>query len=704
MSGEVSLKPLFKPRSVALVGASDRNPWCGLALQNLLATGFDGPVHLINKSGSQALGRATVTSCAAIGAPVDAAFIAVPAAALGEAIEDLAAGGIRYGVVVTSGFAELGGEGAAEQDRLFARAAELGVTLFGPNSLGFLNFADGSALGPLPMPQSIIDGGRVAIISQSGATTHAIQEYAARQGIGVAYAVALGNEAQVDLAQTIEFMIDDDRVSAIAVYAETIRNPDRFIAACERALELAKPILVLKVGAGEVAASVAQAHTGALVGDDRIFDAVCRRHGVIRVRSLEQMMNTAHLLTYTGVMDPRPVAALSMSGGACGMIADLLEAADVPFAPLSAATRERLKAILPAYGTPNNPLDITGAAMADQTIYPRSIEALGTDPDIGLILCIQDLPMSEEERSPLVRMVSEQVAEGFAAVSQKALLIGQTARQVTAFGRDYAASLGIPFVGFSMYEIAQAIGAGRRWSARVREGRAAVAPRTAPTPLDTRPMSERATLDYLASCGVPVIPARVVNSAEAAKAAAQDLGGKLAMKILSPDIAHKTDVGGVALDVCGQDQAAAAYASILASVAAAKPDARVEGVIVSPMRDRDVELFVGIARDPDWGLALAVGLGGIWVELLSDVSLRTLPVTPADVIEMLGELKAGKLLDGYRGRPAVDREAVAHVIARIGDAALALGPDLVSLEINPLNSGPSGIEALDGLVIWKPQS
>ena len=697
MSDRDALKPLFAPKSVALIGASDRNPWCGLVLLSLDTMGFAGKVHLINKSGKPALGRETVASCSALGAPVDAAFIAVPSAALEEALQDMAAAGIRHGVVVTSGFSEVGAEGAAEQIRVFAMARELGLELLGPNSLGVMNCVDGVALTAIPVPSPLISGGRIGLISQSGATSSNLQEYAARQGIGFSHSVSLGNEAMIDLSRIIDFMLDDEATRAIAVYAEAIRDGAAFVRACDRALLAGKPIVMLKVGVGELAAQVAQAHTGALVGDDRIFDAVCRRDGVIRVRSLEQLILTADLLAHTGVLDPRPIAAMSISGGACGMVADMGEAAAVPFARLGPATVERLQAILPDYGVANNPLDITGGAMADVTMFGRAIDALDADPEVGLILCIHEVPQTERQASPLSTKMTAEIGAALSRAATPGLVIQQSSKPSGEFGRKLATDSGVPYVTSSLAEIVKAIGCGRTWSDSVRRRRTGDRVARSAAPASARPVGERQTLEYLATRGVPVIPAKIARSAAEASSAAT--GGPVALKILSPDIAHKTEIGGVLLG-CSGDGVATGYERIMANVAAARSDARIEGVLVSPMRERQAEMFVGVARDPTWGLALALGLGGIWVELLGDVSLRLLPLVPDDVLQMLGELKGARLLDGYRGSPAVDRHELARIVAAIGDAAFALGPELVSLEINPLNIGPAGIEALDALTVW----
>lgn len=692
------LHRLFKPRSIAILGASEKNPWGAMALKLLEKFNFTGPVHLVNRRGGMVLGRPSVTTATAIGEQVDAAFIAVPAAGLGEAVEEMAAAGIRHGVVVTSGFAEIGPDGAAEQARIFDRARDLGLTLLGPNSLGFNNFVDQVGLGTLPLVTPVLPAPRVGLVSQSGATAGILCRTAARTNVSLTYAVALGNEAQVGLAAVLDFLVADPATRAIAVFAETIRDADAFISVAKRALAAGKPIIMLKVGVGELAAAVAQAHTGALVGDDRIFDAVCAELGIIRVNTLEELLTTADFLAFTGILPDRKFAVASISGGACEMMADLGEAHGVPFSRFDTETVARVAAELPGYGAAHNPLDITGAAMADPDLFRRSIAAIAPDPEVGLVAACFELPTDAADISGVTRPVIRAIAQGISETGVKGFLLQQTYQPITDFGRAIAGEAGLGQVVSGLDQAMRAVAAAFAWSAKARRG--LPPPLPLPAPIAARPATERETLDMLGAAGVPVVPARIVRSREEAVAAAAAMGEAVALKILSPDIQHKTEVGGVRLNLSGQAAVARAYDAIMASVTAARPQARIDGVIVSPMRTGGVELFVGVARDPSWGLAIAVGFGGVLVELLQDSSLRRLPVSPVQVREMLGGLRGAKLLAGYRGGPAVDLDAVADAISRIGNAALALGPDLASLEINPLWVKGDKVECLDALAVW----
>ncbi|WP_448661603.1 acetate--CoA ligase family protein [Sphingomonas sp. CJ20] len=694
-----SLSALFRPRNVAIVGASDRNPWGAMALRLLESLAFDGAVHCVNPRGGTAIGRHCARSAVAIGETVDAAFIAVPAAALPDALEDMAAAGIRYGVVVTSGFAEAGPDGAAEQARIFARARQLGVTLMGPNSLGFVNFADRVGLGTLPVAVPALPNPRVGLVSQSGATAGILTRSAGRNNVSLTHAVALGNEAHVDLSRVVDFLVEDAQTRAIAIFAETIRDPASFLAAARKALQARKPVVMLKVGVGELAAAVAQAHTGALVGNDRIFRSAAHETGITLVDTLEDLLATADFMAYAGVLPAgKAFAVASISGGACEMIADRGEDHGVPFSRFDSDTAARLTAELPGFATAHNPLDITGAAMADPDLFRRSIVAIAGSPDVALIGACFELPSSQQDLSPVSKPVLGAIGRGFAEAGVKGFLLQQTIQPMSGFARDIATEAGLPHVASGIGQTMGAVGAAFAWSQKVHVAPASAPP--SPVPIGARPKSERETLDVLASAGVPVVPARIVGSRAAAVAAAREMAEPVVLKILSPDIAHKTEIGGVVLDLIGDQAVGDAYDAMIARVAAARPDARIDGVIVSPLRQGGLELFVGIARDPAWGLAIAVGFGGTLVELLQDSALRLLPVTPQTVREMLRELRGARLFNGYRGAPPSDLDAIAEAVARIGDVALALGDDLASLEVNPVWVRESRVECLDALALW----
>lgn len=697
------LASLFRARSVALVGATDRSIWSTAAFANFARIGFTGRVHPVSRKGGVVHGLAAATSCAAIGEPVDAALLMVPEGAIAEAFADMNAAGIRNAVVLTSGFAEIGAEGAAKQEALLAAARAQGVTLLGPNCLGFINYADRVPIWTTQPPLPVVQGGSIGVVSQSGATAGFIAAFAQRQGIGLSYQVSTGNEADVSVARVVDFLVDDPATKVIGLFLETVHDAALLAAAARRALAADKPIVAIKIGASETAARAAEAHTGSLVGDDRVFDAVCRQLGIIRVASIEDLVFTAALLARLGHVRDRRLGLVSISGGVCEMAADQAELAGVAVPRLAPATQDALREILPAFGTPNNPLDVTGGAMLDASLFARSLPAFGADPSIGLVACFMDVPDTDEDIAGYRGGIIRQIGAGFAASACPSVMLSVLSRPVTEPGRALLEETGITYLGSGVQHGLGAIGRAFAWAERQERGVPALP--AAPAPAADRPRSEHATLAFLGARGVPVVPLTLARSAEEAVAAAQALDGPAVLKIASPDIAHKSDIGGVKLNLQGAAAVAAGYDGILASVRAAKPEAQIDGMLVGPMRaGGGVELFVGVLRDPLWGPAIAVGLGGIWVEALRDTAIRVLPVTPAEVLEMFAELRGAKLLDGYRGTPGIDHAAAAEAVARIGDAALALGPTLASLEVNPLRATATGAEALDALAIWNEEA
>lgn len=690
---------LFYPQSIALIGASERSPWSHMIAGNLKAYSFPGKVYAVNKRAAAAHGLEAVASCSELPEVPDVAFIFVPVEAALEAVEDAAVAGIKGAVLLTSGFAETGEEGAALQERLMEIALRHDMLILGPNCLGYANLSARTPLTPIP-PMLPILPGTISLVSQSGATNSEIVEFAHQNNVGLNLFIATGNEAMVDIAACVDFLIDDDNTKVVMVFAEAIRDTKTFSQAARRALQKKKPIVILKVGTSELTAKVAAAHTGSLVGDDKVFDAACHQLGVIRVNSIEELVNTSALLAYTGPLEKPGVGIVSISGGACTLFADRAETHGVELPEFSAQTQAKLREMLPSLPATMNPLDITGAAIRDGSLFTQSLQILGDDPSIGFIGCIYNLPWKDNHATDHLRQQLCDVGAGLATIKQPGCLVVQTGKPVTQLSRDCLSSANIPAVFGGIEDLCLALGRAVWWSSQVNAKAAYEAP-ALPALDNVKPQGERAVLDYLASKGVPVIPAQTVKNREDAIAFYQSLNVPVAMKIASPDIAHKTDVGGVKLGVDGASGVGDAFDTIMSSVKSHVPHAQIDGVLVSPMRGSGVEVLVGTANDPQWGPVLAVGLGGVWVEVLTDTQLSLLPVTPTRVREMLLNLRAAKLLQGYRGTPVVDLERLSEVIARIGDAALSLGPQLETLEVNPLWVCSSEIEALDGLTIWK---
>lgn len=688
------LHSLLAPRSVALVGASDRNHYARLAMRAAEQIGFDGQLHLVNRRGAEAFGRPAATSCAAIGEPVDVAYLCVPADGVLDAAAEAIAAGVRNLVVLAGGFAELPGAGVEREAALRDLCASTATRVLGPNCLGYRNMVARVALGSIPwLPQPV--EGRIAVVSASGSVATQVAGYAIGQGTGLSHVIATGNEMNVTAADLVDYLVELPEVRAVALFVEGVKDGAAFSAAAEKARAAQKPVVAIKVGAAPATAAVAAAHTGAAVGDDRVFNAACERLGVVRVSTIEALVNTAAAIAATGPLARPGVAMVSISGGICEIASDLAPAAGVPFPPFAAETRDALAAVLSDLGQAHNPLDLTGAAVRDETMWASVPAIVARDPGIGLTLLNWDVPALAEPSMPgTVRTIGAALA----GAQAPALMIGNFARGLNKHGLAFMAEHGL---GYTLPGIGEGIAAAGRlawWSERVRRP---APPAPAPVVLSgERPRNERETLALLARHGVPVVPQALATTAEEAVAAARACGGAVALKILSSAIAHKSDAGGVALGIEGDAAVAAAFEAVTAAAAANAPDAQVDGVLVAPMRTGGLELLVGVARDPAWGPVLALGLGGVWTEALADTALCLLPAGEEEIVRALRSLRATRLFDGYRGAPTVDLPALAAVIGRVGAAALALGPDCAALEVNPLWVSGDRIEALDALAVW----
>jgi len=695
-AAQLSLGSFLRPQAVALLGASDKSAFSRSAFTAAKALGFTERLYMVNRSATPAHGKPAVKRCIDLGTAVDTAVVMLPAEAVPDALSDAAEAGIRNAVLLASGYGETGAAGAALQAELLAHARRLGMRIMGPNCLGFINYLDGIAACAMrsdipPRP------GPMAIVSQSGAIGSGISRFAHQQGIGISHLVCTGNEIDLDVSSIADGLLDDERVRSIVMFIETVRNPDRFIAMAQRARRLERPVVVLKIGSSELTAKVAQAHTGALVGDDRVFDEVCRKHGVIRVNSIEDAAITGSLVAYTGPVKRGALGVVSISGGACEIIADAAEREGVPLAEFAPETMAELREVMSAFATLHNPLDITGAVVRDPALFERTLAIVARDPGIGLVGCVQALPANETHQVGANRELLLHVARGLNAAPVPGVMVNQAMTPVTDVGAQAIIDSGLSHVTGGLDAFVGAVGRVFRWSRSLGETTETA---RLPAPADAHPTSEHETLNYLASRGVQVMPAELVTSAAAAAAAAKRIGGAVVVKIASADIAHKSDICGVLLNLHGEEAAATGYATVISNARARRPDARIDGAIVAPMRSGGLELIVGFARDPVWGAVLAMGMGGVWVEILKDTQLRLLPLTQTDVIAALEQLRASKLLKGYRGTPAADLQAVAEAIVRIGEAALALGPDLAALEVNPLYVNGSHVEALDALAVW----
>jgi len=702
------LRSLFQPRSIVLVGASEKSTW-SWNFHNILHDGhFTGPVHYVNPRGGTVHGLPTYSRLADIGEPVDLALIIVPPPAVLSVFQDMADMNIRNAVLITAGFGELGAEGKEMQQELIDFAHTHDIAFLGPNCLGYINVAHNIPAMPSPFPP-VIDG-HVAVIAQSGALTSTLFNYAYMQHIGINALASTGNEAVLSVSELMDYFVEDEATKVIALFVEAIRNPEHFISAARRALEKGKPIVAFKVGRSERSAEVAQAHTGALVGDDRVIDALFRQLGIIRVNSIEELLITAGTLAQTGVLPGNRLGFVALSGGSCDSAADYAEQYGITLPEFSEETKQGLRSLLPALGPAHNPLDTTGAVVNDLLLFERIVTQVGSDPNLDVLVCANSLPseaQGEYINAFSVKLV-QHIVTGLRSASHPAFLLDFVSNDVAKHAREAAEQNQWPLLPGGVDRGLQALGKAMWWSERFRRAQAqqASAPQEAlPAPSMSGAAvgiwSESQVRPLLEEYGIPVVPARLVTRADQAVEAAREVGYPVALKVASPDIVHKSDIGGVRLNLQNEREVREAFQQIIQAAGSTNPAARLEGVLVSPMRSGGVELLVGIVRDPAWGQVMAVGLGGVWVEILKDTSLRVLPISREEIRTMLDELQGKALLRGARGSMPADLDRLVEVIYRASRLAQALGGTLESLEINPLRVAGSEIEALDALITWR---
>jgi acyl-CoA synthetase (NDP forming) len=698
------LERLFTPRSIGLVGASERSNWARMVVGALERTGFSGRVELVNGRGGVVFGRSAVAHLKDMGEPVDAAYIMVPAPLVPGAVEEGRDAGIRNFVVLTSGFAEADDDGRAAQDQLRRLAERDDLAIIGPNTMGFINVTDGISLMPSSLP-GLPCAGNVGLVTQSGALAGATVNYCQAQRIGLSKVIALGNEAVIGVADVIDYLVSDPHTSAIAVMMEAIRSPEAFIRVAGLALDAGKPIVALKAGRTEAGARVAAAHTGAMADDDRVVDAVFRQLGVIRVPSLEALMTTAFLLTRLGrPLAGNRLAALGISGGACNIIADRAQDEGLRVEPFNAQTVTSLRPLVSQYGAINNPLDVTGAAVSQPGLFASIVSVVTRHADADVMLIQQDVPGANAGGSERFASVLRAAADSDRV---PAVVVGSLPQAVPGDDERLSVAGSDRMLLGGMDLAVAAIGRAAWWSERHRRGsrragqlrRGARAARPGHAPGEI--WAEERSRALLASAGFPLVPATFAATLDDALAGAERYGFPVAVKAVVPGISHKSDIGGVELGVGDPGEVRLAVKRISERLAAAghRPD----GFLVSPMRPPGVELIAGVVRNPVWGPVLALGFGGTWTEVLSDTALRVLPVDGRDVREMLSELRGASLLRTARGLPPADIDAVVDAVLALAALAESLPDDLQSIEVNPVWVRGYQVEGLDALVTWQGQ-
>ena len=703
------LREFFAPRSVAMVGASDTSGWARYIVASLRTAGFEGRLVPVHPRHETVFDLPAVRSLRDLGDPVDLAFVLAPTHAVETVVDDAGAAGVRNLVVLAADYAEAGADGRERERRLVDQAAGHGIAVLGPNCLGFINAHAKAAPYGLVINPPLLSG-PVGIVLQSGALASAVLNFARARAIGISVLASMGNEGMITTPDVIDYLIEDEDTKVIALFLEGVRQPHRFAELARKASRAGKPIVALKVGRSVGGQQSALAHTGAVAGDDAVVGAALRQLGVIRVNSLEELLVTAGLFGYAPRLPAgRRMGVVTASGGACDIIADRADDEGLGIPEFAPDTMRALREVVPPFAGVRNPLDVTGYALANvqsRRTVPAddSLEVVTRDPGVDFVLNMLTVPDNPPPDPSLIEGRIHAVADIAERSTVPVFMFATTCTDIGPYARGLLSPRGLHLLGG--IELAMtALGHALRWAERPATGAtgtAAAAVRARQRPATAAeaaagPWPEDAARDLVADAGVPVVPAELVSSAVDAALAAKRLGWPVALKVCAAEITHKSDIGGVALGLTSAAQVRRAYARIRRA-ADAVPDARVRGVLVSPMRAGGVELLAGVTLDPVFGPVLAVGLGGVFVEILRDTSLRVLPVDEAEVREMLGELRGATLLRGARGRRPADLDQIARVVVRLTECAGDLGDRLEALEVNPLWVDGNRVEALDVLI------
>ncbi len=697
------LDALLKPRSVAVLGASERPSIGRMIIESLDTIGFTGQVYPINPKYPTLFGRRCYPSIADLPRDVDCLALCVNHERVLEHMRPAAERGIGAAVIFDGGFAESGDAGARVQSEIAAICGEAGIALCGPNCMGVVSPHD-KALVYIQAVRDASAGlaGNVGLISQSGSICIGLLADCRR--FGYSHAISSGNEAVLKAVDFLEYLIDDPRTRVIAMFAESVRDPERFVAALDRAAERGKPVVILKVGKSERTRRAITSHTGGLAGESRVFSAMLRAHRAIEVNDMDEL--TEVLAACQGERWPRGrrFAVMTASGGQAELLLDVATSAGIELPPLSPASRAAVQRVVGTITGDGNPLDAWGNGDF-ATNFPHALKVLGADPDVDVVtLCSDGLDDSPIGSAPRLLEYARHLAEGSKA-STKPFYFMTTRSGV--FRRDQLALLreyGITIVGGTRQGLG-AVDRLARWNM----------PRSAPRPTPAaggrvaamlagraRPtIHEGDAKRVLAEAGLPVAREQQVVTLSDAQAAATAIGYPVVLKVVSDAIPHRSDLGLVAVGLRDERELASAWAEMARRVADMSEPAAPVSFLVQEMARGGIEVFAGVNRDPDFGLVLAFGAGGVLVEALGDVALRALPLREGDAAEMIGETRASILLRGFRGTPPADVAALTRALEALADFAWAERDSIDEIDVNPIvvRARGEGCVVVDALIV-----
>ena len=706
MSRSANLQALLRPRSVAVVGASPKGSTGGRILGNVLASGYQGAVYPVNPNYTEVRGRPCFSSIDSLPEVPDCVVVALPATRVLAVVEEAVAAGAPSGIVVAEGFADGNtAAGRRRQEELQRLAASGGMALTGPCCMGVASLGYGFANSYFSIPPDAVPGG-VSLISQSGGLTNAVTELAASRNIGLNYIISSGNEAVVEMADYIEYMAGDPETRVIACIMEGAKDGAKLRRVLASASQ-EKPVVVLKLGRTESGQRATVAHTGTLAGQQEAYRALFRETGVAAVESIDELVETAGLFLHARLPAGDKVVFLTISGGATALISDVNAAAGLECPDLSESTNARLGEILGVDDRPfGNPIDTVGMPRIEQgTNLTTVLETLLGDDGIDLV----GMALSVKRRTAAGQQkLLDQVASCSARTGKPVFLLSLASNSLTGDCRAFSAESGVPF----LEDVAGGMKAVRRLvdyaAFRRREKPAPVAAASVDfePPEGVAALTEHDSKRVLGRAGIPVTREELAETPEDAVEAAGRLGFPVALKVQSPDVPHKSDVGGVYLGAATAEEVESAYLRVIRNAKAAHPDARIDGVLVQEMVSDGLEVIAGMVHDAQFGPLMMLGLGGIYVEVFKDAAFRLPPLDEEDVREMLAELRGGTLLTGLRGGKPRDMDALVRCVVRFSDFVAHNAGRFTAVEMNPVMVRPEGggVAVADALITVAAES
>ena len=697
----MDLTKLLKPKTVAVIGASDKPGFGGDVCRNILSYVEDmSKVYFIHPKREEVQGVKCYKSISDVPGTVDLMIICTSQKTVIPLLREGAAKGVGGAVVFASGYGEVGtDEGRANEKELIEVATELNIPIMGPNCAGYVNYIDNVQAFAF-ISEKRDRKGSVGVVSQSGQLCLSLMDC---PGMRFSYNISAGNAKMVQMEDYMDFLVDDENTKVVSIYIEGVKNADKFAAVLKKAAEKRKPVVILKAGRSAKGGAIAASHTGSLSGSDASFDAVLKKFGAIRVDDLEELMAMSLMLSTMKTMPKTATfASMNLSGGETGICADVGSLHGIEYPDFTPETLAKLKEQLPSYASPNNPLDMTASLSYDADLYAGALRTVMDDPNVGMVLIGYTLLL--EIADPCIHYMYKGIEKVVAEKGENCKPIAMIPFAENTRNPEYQEKLfniGVPVLPPPVYAFKML----RHLSDFISyetEGKSLSLAVGGKKGRDTYALSEHDSKQELGKYGVPVPNEVIAKSVEEAVAFAKENANEaLVLKVESADILHKSDVGGVKLNIVGPEAAEKAYNEIMASVTEKRPDAKINGILMVPMLKQGVEMIIGVNNDPQFGPMIMVGMGGVFVELFKDVALYPAPVSKAEALNMLKSLKSYKLLNGYRGGAKCDIDALTDTIVGISKFAEANKDVLKELDINPLFVYPEGegVGVADALVV-----